>query len=118
MTCFRWLLVAALAVTLTAADDPDGTTPLHWAVRANDLDAAQHLIHAGANPDAANRYGVTPLSLAAEDASAPMIQMLLQAGAHPTNFILMTAARTGNAEVLRMLIARGADANARESSLG
>jgi len=75
--------VAALAVTLTAADDPDGTTPLHWAVRANDLDAAQHLIHAGANPDAANRYGVTPLSLAAEDASAPMIQMLLQAGAHP-----------------------------------
>jgi len=118
MTCFRWLLVAALAVTLTAADDPDGTTPLHWAVRANDLDAAQHLIHAGANPDAANRYGVTPLSLAAEDASAPMIQMLLQAGAHPTNSILMTAARTGNAEVLRMLIARGADANARESSLG
>jgi uncharacterized protein len=118
MTCFRWLLVAALAVTLTAADDPDGTTPLHWAVRANDLDTAQRLIHAGANPDAANRYGVTPLSLAAEDAGAPMIQMLLQAGAHPTNSILMTAARTGNAEILRMLIARGADANARERSLG
>ena len=118
MISSKWLLLGALAFTLTAADDPDGTTPLHWAVRANDLDAAQHLIHAGANPDAANRYGVTPLSLAAEDASAPMIQMLLQAGAHPTNFILMTAARTGNAEVLRMLIARGADANARESSLG
>ena len=30
----------------------------------------------------------------------------------------MTAARTGNAEVVRMLLARGADANARESSLG
>jgi ankyrin repeat protein len=30
----------------------------------------------------------------------------------------MTAARTGNAEVVRMLIARGADASARESSLG
>ena len=118
MICSRWLLIGALAFTLAAADDPDGTTPLHWAVRANDLDAAQRLIHAGANPDAANRYGVTPLSLAAENASAPLIQALLQAGAHPTNAILMDAARTGNGEVVRMLLARGADANARESSLG
>lgn len=115
---FKYLLLAALAFTLTAADDPDGTTPLHWAVRANDVDAAQRLIRAGANPDAANRYGVTPLSLAADNASAPLIQMLLQAGAHPTGAILMTAARTGNAEAVRMLLARGADANARESSLG
>src|SRR5579872_3544904 len=118
MISSKWLLLAALALTLTAADDSDGTTPLHWAVRANDLDAAQRLLHSGANPDAANRYGVTPLSLAAENASAPLIQALLQAGAHPTNAILMTAARTGNAEVVRMLLARGADANARESSLG
>ena len=108
MTCSKWgrlvacagLLAALLLVTLTAANDPDGTTPLHWAVRANDLNAAQHLLHAGANPDAANRYGVTPLSLAAENASAPMIQALLKAGAHPTDAILMTAARTGNAEVV------------------
>ncbi|MBZ5632575.1 MAG: ankyrin repeat domain-containing protein [Acidobacteriia bacterium] len=118
MICFRWLLVGALAFTLTAADDPDGTTPLHWAVRANDLDAAQRLLRSGADPDAANRYGVTPLSLGAENASAPLIQALLQAGAHPTSAILMDAARTGNAEVVRMLLARGADANARESSLG
>ena len=118
MISSKWLLLAALAFTLTAADDPDGTAPLHWAVRANDVDAAQRLIRAGANPDAANRYGVTPLSLAAENASAPLIQMLLQAGAHPTGAILMTAARTGNAEVVRMLLARGADANAREASLG
>ena len=94
MTCSKGLLVVFIAVTLAAADDPDGTTPLHWAVRANDLEAAQRLLHAGANPDAANRYGVTPLSLAAEDASAPLVQALLQAGAHPTDSILMTAART------------------------
>jgi uncharacterized protein len=118
MNCSRWLVVAFLAFTLAAADDPDGTTPLHWAVRANDTALAQRLLHSGANPDAANRYGVTPLSLAAENASAPIIQALLQAGAHPTDSILMTAARTGNAEVVRMLLSRGADANARESSLG
>ena len=118
MICSRWLAVGFLAVALQAANDPDGTTPLHWAVRANDVDAAQRLLHAGANPDAANRYGVTPLSLAAENASAPLVQALLQAGAHPTDSILMTAARTGNGEVVRMLLARGANANARESSLG
>jgi ankyrin repeat protein len=118
MICSRWLLIGALAFTLAAADDPDGTTPLHWAVRANDQEAAQRLLKSGANPDAANRYGVTPLSLAAENASAPMIQALLQAGAHPTNTILMDAARTGNAEIVRMLLTRGADANARETSLG
>ena len=118
MICSRWLLLAVLAFTRTAADDPDGTTPLHWAVRANDVDAAQRLLRSGANPDAANRYGVTPLSLAATNASAPLIQALLQAGAHPTDSILMTAARIGNPEIVRMLIARGADANARESSLG
>lgn len=118
MTCSKWLLLAAFAFTLHAADDPDGTTPLHWAVRANDLSATQRLLKAGANPDVANRYGVTPLSLAAENASATMIQALLQAGAHANGAILMTAARTGNAEAVRMLLARGADANARESSLG
>ncbi|HSP68342.1 MAG TPA: ankyrin repeat domain-containing protein, partial [Bryobacteraceae bacterium] len=118
MGFYRCLPLAVLAFTLAAADDPDGTTPLHWAVRGNDVDAVQRLLRAGANPDAANRYGVTPLSLAATNASAPLIQALLQAGAHPTGSILMTAARTGNPEIVRMLIARGADANARESSLG
>jgi ankyrin len=118
MISSKWLLLSALAFTLAAADDPDGTTALLWAVRANDLDAAQRLLKAGANPDAANRYGITPLSLAAENSSAPLIQALLQAGAHPTGAILMTAARAGNAEVVRMLIARGAGANAREDTLG
>lgn len=118
MVSSKWLLLAAFPFALTAADDPDGTTPLHWAVRANDVDTVQRLLRSGANPDAANRYGVTPLSLAATNGSAALIQALLQAGAHPTGSILMTAARTGNAEVIRMLIARGADANARESSLG
>jgi len=118
MVSSKWLLLAALPFAFAAADDPDGTTPLHWAVRANDADAVRRLLRSGANPDAANRYGVTPLSLAATNGSAALIQALLQAGAHPSGSILMTAARTGNAEVIRMLIARGADANARESSLG
>jgi ankyrin repeat protein len=121
MVCFRFFLVVLFGGLVLAADnptDPDGTTPLHWAVRANDIDAAQRLLRAGANPNAANRYGVTPLSLAATNASAPAVDLLLKAGARPTDAILMTAARSGNADVVRMLLVQGAAANARESSLG
>src|SRR5438132_13224622 len=43
----------------------DGTTALHWAVRADDLDTVDLLLRAGATVSAANREGVIPLQLAA-----------------------------------------------------
>src|SRR4051812_19616320 len=49
--------------------EPDGTTPLHWAVRGDDLELARLLVGAGANVNAANRYGLTPLSIAATNAN-------------------------------------------------
>ena len=39
-------------------------TALHWAAYQDDLGIAGLLVRAGANVKAANRYGVTPLSLA------------------------------------------------------
>ena len=63
------------------AAEADGTTPLHWAVRADDLETVALLLEAGANANAANRYGVTPLSLAAVNGNAAMIEALLAAGA-------------------------------------
>jgi hypothetical protein len=47
------------------AAEPDGTTALHWSVRADDLETTRLLIRAGASVRVANRFGVTPLSLAA-----------------------------------------------------
>src|SRR5215471_17700967 len=58
------------------APEADGTTALHWAVRADDLTTAQLLLRAGAKPNAANRYGVTPISLAAVNGNAAMIAAL------------------------------------------
>ena len=104
--------------------EPDGTTPLHWAVRADDTEAVRSLLRAGANANAANRYGVTPLSLAASNANATILGMLLQAGADPKaalpggQTILMTAARTGNPEAVKLLLTRGADPNASEANYG
>jgi ankyrin repeat protein len=102
------------------AAEPDGMTPLHWAVRANDAASAELLIHAGANVKAANRYGITPLSLAATNGNAALVEALVKAGASPNESlpegetVLMTAARTGNADAVRILIAHGADVNAKE----
>jgi ankyrin repeat protein len=106
------------------ATEPDGTTVLHWVVRADDLETARLLLRAGANAKAVNRYGVTPLALAATNGSAAMFEALLKAGANANTAlpegetVLMTAARTGNAAALRVLLDHGAEVNAREAWLG
>ncbi len=102
----------------------DGTTALHLAVRNDDLPGVQRLLRSGANPGAANRYGITPLSLAAVNGNAAMIGLLLRAGADPKagmpggQTVLMTAARTGNAEAVKLLLAHGCDPNAKEDTNG
>ena len=114
----RLLVALICAPALFAQTEPDGTTALHRAVLAGDLETAKQLLAGSADANAANRYGVTPLSLAAANANAALAQVLLNAGARASSEILMTAARSGNADIVRMLAERGADVNARESSRG
>ncbi len=66
----RSLLRAKAPVNTPAAD---GTTALHWAVRADDIEMTRLLLQAGADVRLADRYGITPLKLAAENGSAAMI---------------------------------------------
>jgi ankyrin repeat protein len=102
----------------------DGTTPLHWAVHQDDLEKAAALVQAGADVKAANRYGVTPLSLACTNGTGAMVELLLKAGADSNTVlpggetVLMIAARTGKPAAVQALLARGADANAKESRRG
>jgi ankyrin repeat protein len=106
------------------ASEADGTTALHWAARADDLETADRLIKAGANPKIANRYGITPLYLASVNGSAPMIEKLLKAGADANEVTsegetaLMTAARTGNVAAAKVLLANGAKVDAKETWQG
>src|SRR5262245_49124969 len=43
---------------------PDGATALHWATHWDDIQTVKLLVGAGADVNAANDFGVTPLSMA------------------------------------------------------
>ena len=83
----------------------------------NDLAAVKLLLRGRRQREAANRYGVKPLSLACEAGNAAIVDQLLEAGADANaiaggDTALMTAARTGNVAVIQRLLAHGADVNA------
>ena len=99
---------------------PDGTTPLHWAVYKIDRELVQALLRKGARAHVVNRYGASPLGEAVRVANAELVAMLLEAGADANvanedgQTPLMLAARTGNVAVAKLLVQHGADVNRRE----
>ena len=118
----RPLLNRKAAINETEAD---GTTALHWAVYRNDLATAELLLKAGARVKVANRYGMTPLYLAATNGNGPMVERLLAAGADPNTLgpdgnstALMTAAKTGIVASVKALLAHGASVDAAEPRRG
>src|SRR4051794_12779769 len=56
---------------------PDGATALHWAIHWDDLETTDLLLRAGANANAANDLGVTPLFMACSSGSAALVDRLL-----------------------------------------
>lgn len=121
--------VAALLDSTDAArlvDEPGGygMTALLYAAQANDLELAEALLDAGADPDRGNAYDITPLWLAATNRSPLMTELLLARGADATfamphgETALMAAGRSGDAGSIRLLIEAGADPNASEDKHG
>src|SRR3954463_8345972 len=55
----------------------DGMTALHWASHLDDLATANLLIKSGADVTVANRYGVTPLSLACVNGNTALVELFL-----------------------------------------
>src|SRR4051794_11961034 len=72
----RTLLTRGEAVNRAQAD---GMTALHWAAYHDDLEMARLLVGAKADARAANRYGITPLTLACTNGDGPMVALLLDA---------------------------------------
>jgi len=101
----------------------DGATALHWAAHRNDVETVGRLISLGASVNVTNDLGVAPLSLACLNANAAVVDKLLAAGADPNvamagETALMTAARTGNPDVVRALLVHGARVNVPEPTRG
>jgi ankyrin repeat protein len=101
--------------------NPDGSTPLQWAVYEGNIAEVKRLLRAGADVSLANNYGATPMSLAAEVGNADMIAVLLEAGADADSpdpdgqTALLAVARTGNVKAAQLLLGAGARVDARES---
>jgi ankyrin len=100
----------------------DGTTALHWAVRADDLESADLLLKAGARVSATTRDGATPMQLASLNGSATMIDRLVKAGADVNaplssfgDTALMLASRTGKPDAVKVLLDAGARVDAKET---
>jgi ankyrin repeat protein len=114
----------SFAATSVQAADPDGTTPLHWAVYNGDAAQVDALLKSHADVNARNRFGSTPLYEAALTGNTAIIRKLLKAGADPNAAneggmtVLMIVARTPNAEAAAALLKAGAKVNAREPTRG
>jgi len=112
------LLLSLWVVSVAASD---GTTDLLRAISTNQpIEKIEALIKAGADVNAANRYGVTPLSLAAGNGADRLLTLLIESGANAKaadakltegRTLLMLAARTGNVASIRQLVAQGAGSN-------
>ncbi len=115
--------VAGVRRLLEKGADPnqravDGTTALHWMVRAENAQAVDLLLRAKADPNVADRYGVTPLYLACSLANTALVQKLLDAGANPNavpqsgETLIATATQAAAPDAVLALIKSGAKVNA------
>ena len=104
------------------APQGDGSTALHWAVHLDDAVLVDYLIESGARVDPANDLGVTPLYISCTNRNGGLTERLLNAGANANavlpngETVLMNCARTGSAQGVRALLAKGARVNDKEST--
>ena len=115
----RSLLTQSVDVNIA---QPDGSTPLHWAVHRENLTIVRLLLDAGADVNAANDLAVTPLLMASGRGHGPLVEHLLAAGADPSLTLdsgetaLMAASRAGGLEAIDALLAAGAAVNRTEGT--
>jgi ankyrin repeat protein len=111
----KFALSAAITALLAATAWQTASATLAAAARDADVDEARKLIAAGADVNATESDGTSPLLWAAHQGSPELVQLLLKAGADPNvanNFgvtPLLEASRYGDAATIEALLEGGAD---------
>ena len=119
-------LMFATVLSASAGDPPTGslgTTELHAAARSSGVAEVEGLLKAGADVNAKNTDGSTPLHAAAEFNPSPsVLEVLLKAGADVNakntdgwTPLHMAAAKSPTPSVLEVLLKAGADVNAKNT---
>jgi len=99
--------------SLASSKDKTGATPLHLAAKENHKDVAEFLLASGADVNAQDKYGFTPLDLALSSYHyIDVVTLLLDKGANVNarSFqgldALMEAAMRGQKDAAAMLLAK------------
>lgn len=97
-----------------AGADGDQNAALRAAIEAEDIAAVRKALAAGADVEAPDEEGNSPLTLAALSGDAAIVKVLLTAGASAkSGAALSAAASLGDEQVAKVLIRAGADPNHR-----
>lgn len=112
---------AELLLAHNAELNPDTSmsacSPLHQAIRNNDLELARFFLERGADPSINNSYKTTPLMYACKYSSPELVALLLQykPDVHSLSFINVAAIHwsvwPGNAEITELLLKAKANPN-------
>ena len=115
-------LVNKTSTIIDSRDISDGHSALHIAVRRRDGPWLRYLLTLGANPNLADKKGVTPLMLASQIGFIEGIEMLAQKGARVDaandagETPLILAVHSRDIPMLRILLAAGADPDHSDNS--
>ncbi len=107
---------------VNARDLSDGHTALHIAVRKHAYTWLSYLLGKGADPNIADKHGVTPLMLASQMGSTDAVVALARSGANVDvtddagETPLISAVHAHNLAMVRILLAAGADPDRADNS--